>query len=186
VIQEEKAEWQYRRKVNSDFHDLLLGCRTRYHSWAVASSYPKKSDDFTKRDTYATIIAVFPISSNICAMLTGRRCYWYFDAFLRNTVLNSLLFWSISDCYTISAGVTVIVLAYICCIEIRQFFLIRKCLIQIGQKFTLMEEKVVLIHILKSFAVESIQTLEEIEDTAELIIKPRNGIKLHLKPREMA
>uniref|UniRef100_T1JES0 Cytochrome P450 n=1 Tax=Strigamia maritima TaxID=126957 RepID=T1JES0_STRMM len=255
VIQEKKAEWQYRRKVNSDFHDPLLGCRTRLAfldlliqaadggrnlsdldireevdtfmfeghdttaaaiSWALylLGSHPHIQrkvheeidsifgDDFTKRIRSEDLKEVKYLE---CVIKESLRLFPSVPIFARYLQEDVVI-----DGYTIPAGVTAIVLAYMLHrdptifpdpemfdpdrflkknIQERNPYAYipfsagpRNC---IGQKFALMEEKVVLIHILRSFAVESIQTLEEIEVTAELIIRPRNGIKLHLKPREM-
>ncbi|XP_064108225.1 cytochrome P450 4c3-like isoform X1 [Macrobrachium nipponense] len=54
----------------------------------------------------------------------------------------------------------------------------------IGQKFALMEEKVVLCNILRRYRVESTIRREDIRVLAELILKPENGNILKLFPRE--
>eukprot|EP01097_Dermamoeba_algensis_P007210 TRINITY_DN4527_c0_g1_i1.p1 TRINITY_DN4527_c0_g1~~TRINITY_DN4527_c0_g1_i1.p1 ORF type:complete len:195 (-),score=47.77 TRINITY_DN4527_c0_g1_i1:71-655(-) len=51
----------------------------------------------------------------------------------------------------------------------------------IGQKFAMMEEKVILAMIFKQFNVEC---LEEPEGMADAILRPVNGIKVKLTPRE--
>jgi len=58
---------------------------------------------------------------------------------------------------------------------------LRNC---IGQKFALMEEKVILSSIFRKFNVESTQTREELHPMAELILRPENGIEVKLTPRK--
>ncbi|XP_023612933.1 cytochrome P450 4V2-like isoform X2 [Myotis lucifugus] len=53
----------------------------------------------------------------------------------------------------------------------------------IGQRFAMMEEKVVLSWILRHFWVESNQKREELGLTGELILRPTNGIWIKLKRR---
>nr|UOU03280.1 cytochrome P450 4V23/24-2 [Brachionus rubens] len=53
----------------------------------------------------------------------------------------------------------------------------------IGQRFALMEEKVLLANILRRFEIESIKTLDELEPVADLILHPTNGIPVQLKTR---
>ena len=45
----------------------------------------------------------------------------------------------------------------------------------IGQRFALMEEKVILANILRNFEIKSIKKTEELEPLLELILKPSNG-----------
>lgn len=52
-----------------------------------------------------------------------------------------------------------------------------------GQKFALMEEKVLLASILRHFTVQSISKREELILTGELILRPRDGIMLRLIPK---
>nr|XP_039267695.1 cytochrome P450 4V2-like isoform X1 [Styela clava] len=54
----------------------------------------------------------------------------------------------------------------------------------IGQKFALMEEKVVLAHILRKFDVESRDKLEDIRRTGNLVLRPMDGVYVKLKNRE--
>ncbi|KAL3876313.1 hypothetical protein ACJMK2_034175 [Sinanodonta woodiana] len=54
----------------------------------------------------------------------------------------------------------------------------------IGQKFAVMEEKVLLSTILRNFHVTSKQSKEELFPLAELILRPRDGIIVSLKPRK--
>ncbi|XP_030210407.1 cytochrome P450 4V2 isoform X2 [Gadus morhua] len=58
---------------------------------------------------------------------------------------------------------------------------LRNC---IGQRFAMMEEKVVLASILRSFNIEACQKREELHPFAELILRPSNGILIKLERRE--
>uniref|UniRef100_A0A8C5E1Z3 Cytochrome P-450AROM n=1 Tax=Gouania willdenowi TaxID=441366 RepID=A0A8C5E1Z3_GOUWI len=51
----------------------------------------------------------------------------------------------------------------------------------IGQRFAMMEEKVVLASILRNFTVESCQTREELIPVGDLILRPENGIWIKLE-----
>lgn len=53
----------------------------------------------------------------------------------------------------------------------------------IGQRFALMEEKVILANILKRFHIKSIKTIDELEPVGDLIIHPNNGIPIQLNFR---
>ena len=55
----------------------------------------------------------------------------------------------------------------------------------IGQKFALMEEKVMLSSILRKFNIIARQKREELEEDFEIILRSRNGIVVTLEPREM-
>ncbi|XP_041362839.1 cytochrome P450 4V2-like [Gigantopelta aegis] len=55
----------------------------------------------------------------------------------------------------------------------------------IGQKFALMEEKIVLSSILRKFHVESVQTQDELRPQFELILRPENGIIVKLTERKL-
>ncbi|XP_067890516.1 cytochrome P450 4V2-like [Heterodontus francisci] len=57
---------------------------------------------------------------------------------------------------------------------------IRNC---IGQKFALIEEKVILSSILRRFHVETKQSRDELHLVGELILRPQNGIWIELHPR---
>ena len=48
-----------------------------------------------------------------------------------------------------------------------------------------MEEKVVLSHVLRSYNVKSLDKPEDITLLAELILRPRDGIKLRLTPKSV-
>ncbi|XP_041641434.1 cytochrome P450 4V2 [Cheilinus undulatus] len=58
---------------------------------------------------------------------------------------------------------------------------LRNC---IGQKFALMEEKVILASILRNFNVEACQTREELRPVGELILRPERGILIKLERRK--
>ncbi|XP_008336093.1 cytochrome P450 4V2-like [Cynoglossus semilaevis] len=58
---------------------------------------------------------------------------------------------------------------------------LRNC---IGQRFALMEEKVVLSSILRKFTIQSLQTREELQPIGELILRPEKGILIKLERRE--
>ena len=44
-----------------------------------------------------------------------------------------------------------------------------------GQKFALMEDKVILTNILRQFAIESVQTVDEAKPAGQLIVRPVDG-----------
>ena len=52
-----------------------------------------------------------------------------------------------------------------------------------GQKFALMEEKVVLASIFRKFHVTAVDKREELQLLGELILRPRDGIRVHLTPK---
>lgn len=54
----------------------------------------------------------------------------------------------------------------------------------IGQRFALLEEKIVLSHILRSFTIESTQTADDLRTCAELITRPKEGIFVTLGKRQ--
>jgi cytochrome P450 len=53
----------------------------------------------------------------------------------------------------------------------------------IGQRFALMEEKVILANILRRFEIKSLKTLDEIEPYSDLLLRPKNKITIKIKPR---
>lgn len=53
----------------------------------------------------------------------------------------------------------------------------------IGQKFAIMEEKIVLSHIMRRFKVESTTRREDLRILGELILRPENGNTVKLTPR---
>jgi cytochrome P450 len=54
----------------------------------------------------------------------------------------------------------------------------------VGQKFALMEEKVMLASILRKFKMIAMQKREELEEDFEIILRPHTGIMVKLEPRE--
>ncbi|KAM6972440.1 cytochrome P450 4V8 [Aplochiton taeniatus] len=59
---------------------------------------------------------------------------------------------------------------------------LRNC---IGQRFAMMEEKVILASILRSFNIESCQRREELRPLGELILRPEKGIWIKLQKRNL-
>lgn len=53
-----------------------------------------------------------------------------------------------------------------------------------GQRFALMEEKVILASILRYFDVVACQKREELRPLGELILRPENGIWIKLEKRK--
>ena len=53
----------------------------------------------------------------------------------------------------------------------------------IGQKFALMEEKTVLSKIIRSFEIESVDSIEQVKPVIEIITRPKNGIRVKLNQR---
>ena len=53
----------------------------------------------------------------------------------------------------------------------------------IGQKFALMEEKTVLSKIIRSFEIESVDSIEQVKPVIEIITRPKNGIRVKLHQR---
>ncbi|XP_074485658.1 cytochrome P450 4V8 [Sebastes fasciatus] len=58
---------------------------------------------------------------------------------------------------------------------------LRNC---IGQRFALMEEKVIMASILRNFNVEACQKREDLRPLGELILRPENGILIKLEKRK--
>ena len=54
----------------------------------------------------------------------------------------------------------------------------------IGQRFALMEEKVILANILRQFEIKSLKTLDEIEPYADILLRPKNKIIIKIKARK--
>lgn len=52
-----------------------------------------------------------------------------------------------------------------------------------GQRFALMEEKVVLASVLRNFTIQSCQTREELRPVGELILRPEKGIWIKLEKK---
>ena len=53
-----------------------------------------------------------------------------------------------------------------------------------GQKFALMEEKIILSSIFRNFQVKALDKREELILLIELILRPRDGIRLRLTPKQ--
>ena len=53
----------------------------------------------------------------------------------------------------------------------------------LGQKFALMEEKIILASIFRNFYVKSLDKRDELILLGELILRPRDGIRLRLTPK---
>ncbi|CAG7722152.1 unnamed protein product, partial [Allacma fusca] len=54
----------------------------------------------------------------------------------------------------------------------------------IGQKFAMMEEKIVLANIFRNFKVESVQKPEDVTVMMEVVTRPKDGLKVRIIPRE--
>jgi cytochrome P450 family 4 len=54
----------------------------------------------------------------------------------------------------------------------------------IGQKFAIMEEKVILANLFRNFNVEAVESLADITVMTEVITRPKNGFKIRLIERE--
>ena len=53
----------------------------------------------------------------------------------------------------------------------------------LGQKFALLEEKVVLAQLIRKFRIESIDKRDDIVLMTEVILRPRDGLRVRLHPR---
>lgn len=53
-----------------------------------------------------------------------------------------------------------------------------------GQKFAILEEKVILSNILRKFKVEAVEKMEDLTIISEIILKSKSGIKVRLAPRK--
>ena len=53
----------------------------------------------------------------------------------------------------------------------------------IGQKFALTEEKTVLSKIIRSFEIESVDSIEQVKPVIEIITRPKSGIRVKLNQR---
>nr|ALX81392.1 cytochrome P450 [Liposcelis entomophila] len=54
----------------------------------------------------------------------------------------------------------------------------------IGQRFALMEEKVILSQVLRKFQITSLDKKEDIKMMAELILRPKDNLRIVFKPRQ--
>ena len=55
----------------------------------------------------------------------------------------------------------------------------------IGQRFALMEEKVVLASLLRKFEIKSLKKTEDLEPIADVILRPLHGIPVQLTARNL-
>lgn len=53
----------------------------------------------------------------------------------------------------------------------------------IGQKFALLEEKSVISAVLRNFVIEAVDRREDITLLGELILRPKDGLRVRLTPR---
>ena len=53
----------------------------------------------------------------------------------------------------------------------------------LGQRFALLEEKVVLMNVIRHFRVRSAQAFDELHPCQELVLRPKDGIIVQLSPR---
>lgn len=53
----------------------------------------------------------------------------------------------------------------------------------LGQKFALMEEKVILASLLRKLSFKSCQSVEEVSPIGELILRPYKGIEMEISLR---
>ena len=67
---------------------------------------------------------------------------------------------------------------YILCLHATDDFVLR-----LGQKFALMEEKVILSSILRNYHITSLDKRDELMLRGELILRPRDGIRLRMSPK---
>ena len=65
----------------------------------------------------------------------------------------------------------------------REMFLINFDLLFLGQRFAMMEEKVMVSAVLRRFNIQSLQTPDEVLPLSELILRPSGGIQVKLTPR---
>ena len=54
----------------------------------------------------------------------------------------------------------------------------------IGQKFAMLEEKTVLSYMLRHYRIQSLDRMEDMELVADLILRPENGIRVTITPRD--
>ena len=52
-----------------------------------------------------------------------------------------------------------------------------------GQKFAVMEEKIILAHLFRNFRMEAVTKKDEVVIMMELIIRSKNGLNIQLIPR---
>ena len=54
----------------------------------------------------------------------------------------------------------------------------------IGQRFALMEEKIILVHILRKFKIKSMRTTKEIHPIADLLLRAENPVLINFEERK--
>lgn len=52
-----------------------------------------------------------------------------------------------------------------------------------GQKFAILEEKAILASVIRSYKFTAVEKIEDVKILAELIQRPKNGIKLNISKR---
>jgi len=55
----------------------------------------------------------------------------------------------------------------------------------VGQKYAVMEEKVVLSTVLRHFHLESLEKREDLVLIGELVLRPRDGVQVRLKRKNL-
>lgn len=58
------------------------------------------------------------------------------------------------------------------------------CFYILGQKFALLEEKVIVSSLFRKYNVVSKQKREDLSPVGDLILRPENGVIVQLKPRK--
>ena len=97
-------------------------------------------------------------------------------------VLFVYLFYCLSVCLSVCLFLCFCVCFLECvgfCLSINLSFVLRSS----GQRFALLEEKLVLAHVLRNFTLDSTQTFDELRPCAELISRPKDGIIVSLAKR---
>ena len=54
----------------------------------------------------------------------------------------------------------------------------------VGQKFAVMEEKVLISQVFRNFTVKAAERQEDLILLAELIMRPKNGLRISVTPRK--
>jgi hypothetical protein len=67
-----------------------------------------------------------------------------------------------------------------------QFIINYRCTFHLlGQKYAVMEEKVVLATVLRNFHLESLEKREDLVLIGELVLRPRDGVQVRLTPKQI-
>lgn len=53
-----------------------------------------------------------------------------------------------------------------------------------GQRFAMMEEKIILAQIIRNFEIVSLDNRDEIIKMSELVLKPKHNLRIKFKPRK--